>query len=139
MNKDEAEMLARAICNEQDQRERDSKLVPSQRDILRQQRTRLREMNDNPCNQIKSGKKIQNEVDLMFFFELLLGIAFIIAFCFNMKFIMILCSVSLIIFFSMSRHREIKLSKKYQTQWTKNKNIDASLWNILIVSVIFVT
>lgn len=137
MDKNEAEMLARAICNEQDQRERDSKLVPSQRDILRQQRTRLREMS-NHDNQIKVGKDIQNEVDLMFFFELLLGILFIITFCFNMKLIMLLCSAALITFFSMSKHREVKLSKKYQTQWTKNK-VDTSIWNIFIVATIFGT
>lgn len=43
MEKKDAEMLARAICDEQDQRERDSKLVPSQEDILRQSRARMRE------------------------------------------------------------------------------------------------
>ena len=43
MDKKDAEMLARAICDKQDQRERDSKLVPSQEYLLRQSRARMRE------------------------------------------------------------------------------------------------
>lgn len=139
MDKNEAEMIAKAICNEQDQRERDSKLVPSQEDILRQQRTRLREFSNNyESNRIKVNPKVQNKIDLLGWFEFLLGTLFIITFCFNMKLIMLLCSAALITFFGMSKYQEIKDSKRHKTQWTKNKT-DTTVWNMLIVMTIFAT
>lgn len=86
MDKKDAEMLARAICDEQDQRERDSKLFPSQEDILRQSRARMREQqrrHEEDCRHMTAKQK--EVADWAQFLGYLLTLIIIVMFILNQK------------------------------------------------------
>jgi len=137
MDRNDADMIARAICDEQDQRDRDSKIFPSQSDLLRKFRTDLRNSNRSYSNNSnKVSKEIQNKSDMIYCIGYILAILFMITFCMNMKFLMLLCSIAIISLFAIMRHREVKLCKK--NKWNK-KEPDTMIYDMLIVMVIFAT
>lgn len=139
MDKKDAEMLARAICDEQDQRERDSKLVPSQEDILRQSRARMREQqrrHEEDCRHMTKEQK--NFADWMQFLGYLLTLIIIVMFILNQKLLFLIFMAGLAGICLFFRHRTV-VKWKAKTWHCKNEKCDTSLWDGVLIFLVVIT
>ena len=139
MDKKDAEMLARAICDEQDQRERDSKLVPSQEDILKQSRVRMREQQSRHEEDCRHMTAKQKEVaDWAQFLGYLLTLIIIVMFILNQKLLFLIFMAGLAGICLFFRHRTVA-KWKAKTWHCKNEKCDTSLWDGALIFLVVIT
>lgn len=139
MDKKDVEMLARAICDELDQRERDSKLVPSQEDILKQYRTRLREQERRHNEDCRHMTKEQKDFsDWMQFLGYVISLITIILFFTNQKLLFLIFMAGLAGICLFFRHRTVS-KWKAKTWHCKSEKCDTSLWDGALIFPVVIT
>lgn len=150
MDRNEADMLARALMDEYDQRERDSKLVPDERDILRRSRTELRRNNEKFKDDYEklneSNPECANRLLSLSGIFIILWIAFIILLFMNMKFLILVDAFIQICIILNVRKKDVNSVKEDKIKYKLsddiyNKQVSDSkfLWNSFIFIIILIT
>lgn len=139
MDKKDAEMLAKAICDEQDQREWDSKLVHSPEEIQRRAKVRDRK-NEEEIQQLlsKMPEKQRNLWNFIFHAVIPVGIlVWLGLLLFNKPLLMFLYFVALIGVIIYLKQKEVDKWKS-KNQHCKNEKCDTAVYDGLIILFIII-
>lgn len=139
MNKNDAEMLAKAICDEQDRREWDSKLIHSPQEIQRRAKVRDRE-NEKEIQQIlsKMPEKQRNLLD--FIFHVVIPIWCLVwlgLLLFNKPLLMFLFFIAVIGVIVYFRQKDVKKWKS-KSWHCKNEKCDTAIYDGLIAFFVII-
>ncbi len=139
MTEEEAKMLAQAICDEQDQREWDSKLIHTQKEIQRRSKVQRRKQEERIQQSLsKMSGKQRTTWDIIYHVVLPVGLLIWFGlFIFNqplLMFIFMMAVIGIIVYF---RQKEVKKWKS-KTWHCKNEKCDTIAYDGLIALFILV-